>query len=497
MSQSSPKSRFFHLHPEVNPGKIDRLEALHAEYVSYTRVCVQTMIEGRRLNLYKSEKQVFFPRAESLTSQIEKNARDHAIQEVSKWAKSRYTNKIKGIITKMKRAGEITSEQAKSLYTVGKYLRDQPRGLITQDDIDLYWKILDEKGGRKPEVSESFPMRLSEMTARIENPEEKQPLGKKKLPKPPSKLADFWLWASVLGFRKVVWLPLKGSPYVSQADQVSKGILARKTKKGLWRFEAVDKKEWVIPEPKDLPPDAPRVGVDVGLNVLAATSDGDLYGREFKPKFDRLYKKVRDLRANRMRQGLRENSPRLDVLESKLSGMIKTETGRIANDLVKKHPETVFVLEDLDLRGCRGQKRFAYRALASALASKAPTEAVNPAYTSQECPSCGYISRSNRSGTKFKCRSCGRKAHADWVGASGILRRSWDNDIGCKDRPNSVKATLRRRHLRRRCGETSPARSSGVSPPYEPSPLGRSLTTGGIRETWNRYRLELGACLNL
>jgi len=463
VSKTFQKARFFLLHPDTNSGKVERLEALHAEYVSYVSICVQAMFDGRRLNLARSEKQAFFPKTENLSSQIEKNARDHAIQIVSTWAKARYSVKIKGLISKAKRAGEVTPEQAKALYMVGKYLRDQPKGQITQADIDLYWKILDERGGRKPEVSDSLPIRLSEMTARLEDPKE-------------AAIGDFWLRVSSLEARKSIWLPLVGSPYVSQADQVSKGILARKTKKGLWRFEAVEKREWVVPEPKDLPPDAPRLGVDVGLNVLAATSDGDLYGADFKPKFDRAYRKVRDLRANRMRQGLRENSPRLDVLESKLSGMIKTETGRISNDLVRKHPNTVFVLEDLDLRGCRGQKRFAYRALATALASKAPVEVVNPAYTSQECPSCGYISRSNRSGVKFHCRSCGRKAHADWVGASGILRRSGDNDIGCADRPFSVKATLQRRFRLRR---TSLARSLAIRPTPEPSPLGLSLTTGG------------------
>jgi len=462
VSQTFQKARFFLLHSEVNGGKVERLEYLHREYVAYAKACVQTMIEGRRLSLARSEKQAFFSRSENLSSQIEKNARDHAIQVVSTWAKSRYTLKVKGLISKAKREGEITSEQAKALYTVGKYLRDQPdpkRG-ITQEDIGLYWKILDEKGGRKPLISDTIPMRLSEMTARLEEPKEDG-----------ATQADLWLRVSSLEARKSLWLPLVGSPYVSRADQVSKGILARKTKKGLWRFEAVEKREWVVPEPSDLPEDAPRLGVDVGLNVLAATSDGDLYGREFKPRFDRLYKTVRDLRANRMRQGLRENSPKLDHLESKLTGMIKTETGRIANDLVKRHPNTVFVLEDLDLSGCRGQKRFAYRALQRALSMKAPVEAVNPAYTSQECPSCGHISRTNRSGTSFSCRSCGRKAHADWVGASGILRRSGDNDTTCRDHPRTVKATLRRRYLLRR---SSPARSSTA-----PSPLGRSLTTGG------------------
>ena len=466
MSRNFQKARFFLLHPMVNAGKIERLEALHREYVAYAKACVQAMIDGRRLNLLRSEKQAFFPKAEKLTSQIEKNARDHAIQVVSTWAKARYTIKIKELISNLRKEGEITPEQAKSLYTIGKYLRDKPdlKGTITQADINLYWKILDEKGGRKPEISDSFPMRLSEMTANLENPDEDGAV-----------LTDFWLRISSLEARKSVWLPIVGNPYVTRADQVSKGILARKTKQGRWRFEAVEKREWVVPEPSDLPVDAPRLGVDVGLNVLAATSDGSLYGQEFKPKFDRLYNQVKDLRANRQRQGFRENSPRLDVLESRLSGMIKTETGRIANFLVKRHPDTVFVLEDLDLSGCRGQKRFAYRALAKSLTSKAPIEVANPAYTSQECPSCGYVSRLNRSGTSFSCRCCGRKAHADWVGASGILRRSGDKGIGCGDHPNSVKAMLRRRFLLRR---TSPARSPLLRESREPSPLGLGLTVG-------------------
>lgn len=466
MSQTFQKSRFFLLHSQVNAGKVARLEALHLEYVTYVRVCIQAMLEERRLTLSRPEKQAFFPRAEHLTSQVEKNSRDHAILIVSGWAKSRYALRIKALISKVAKAGSLRDEQAKALYTIGKYLRDKPCNGITQEDIDLYWKLLDEHGGRKPEVSSNLPMMLSEMTSRLEDPKEDG-----------AQLADLWLRVSSLEPRKSIWLPLKGSPYVSKADQVSKGILARKTKKGRWRFEAVERREWVVPEPEDLPSGAPRIGVDVGLNVLAATSDGTLYGADFKPKFDRTYKRVRDLRANRMRQGLMENSPRLDVLESKLTEMIKTETGRISNLLVKRHPGTVFVLEDLDLRGCRGQKRFAYRALAKALSTKAPVEVVNPAYTSQECPSCGHVHRSNRMGVKFKCRSCGRLAHADWVGASGVLRRSGDKGITRKDHPSSVRATLRRRYLSRRRAGDSPARSRS-----EPIPLGLSLTVGVLAE---------------
>jgi len=262
------------------------------------------------------------------------------------------------------------------------------------------------------------------------------------------------------------------NPYVGKASEVSKGISARKTKTGKWRFEVVDKRKWEISE---VPEDAPRLAIDVGLNVLATDSSGQLYGEAFKPKFDKLYRRLQSVRANRQRQGLRENSPRLDRLESRLTGMIKTETGRIVNELLRGHPDTLFVVEDLDLRGCRGQKRFAYRALQTALERKACTIGVNPAYTSQECPSCGYISRRNRSGVKFSCKSCGRRAHADWVGASGILRRSEDKDISCTDHPRDVKRALRERYRSNRDSSLGAGRISLLSP--EPLPLGRRFTT--------------------
>ena len=62
MSLSLQKSRFLHLHPQVNTGKSTRLEALHNEYVAYVRICVLHMLTKRRPNLPKSEKQDFSQR---------------------------------------------------------------------------------------------------------------------------------------------------------------------------------------------------------------------------------------------------------------------------------------------------------------------------------------------------------------------------------------------------------------------------------------------------
>jgi len=62
------------------------------------------------------------------------------------------------------------------------------------------------------------------------------------------------------------------------------------------------------------------------------------------------------------------------------------------------------------------------------LASKAESAgrvvvAVNPAYTSRTCPSCGHCAKENRvTQADFLCTACGYAGHADVVGATNILR---------------------------------------------------------------------------
>jgi hypothetical protein len=469
------KSRHLYLHSETNAGKVVALESLHVEYVAYVRICVQAMLDNQRLNLKRSEKQAFFPKAENLTSQIQKNARDHAIQIVSAWAKATYERALKTRLTRAHRFGQISQDERHALCTVGKHLISEPWKHVTQEAIDAYRALLldPEISGNPPRVSDCIPMRMSENTCTLTDADE-------------AVVAPMWLKISTLVSRKVIWLPLCGNPYVESASDVSKGIHARKDKRGRWRFEVVERKEWVVPEPQ---PEAPRIGVDVGLNVIAATSDGRTFGADLKPKFDRLYERVKNLRANRQRQGLKENSKRLDRLEDKLTGMVKTITGEVANKLVRSALKgTVFVIEDLELRGCRGQKRFAYRALAHNLETKAPTLKVNPAYTSQTCPSCGYVSRRNRSGINFVCRSCGRRSHADVVGGINLLRRSQDEQVGLDDHHRNVRELLRARYRACRAGDSA----AGLAKQPAPEPSGRRLTTGASPPRRGRHGLKSG-----
>ena len=430
------KSRFLYLHPQANATKVASLEALQVAYVGYLEICIETMLSGRRFSVSLKEKRGFFPPSEVLSSQIAKNVQDHAISLVTGWVASKYAVKLKSLIRKRFKEGEISASLRESLCILGKCSKDKPSGKVTQEALDLYWVWLLDANlvGRTPQVSSRVGMRMSEMTAVLATSEE-------------TSLTCWWLGFSHLVAGKArIQLPLVASPYVKDVSDVSKGILARKTKQGRWRFEVVEKREWEVPEVSgDL-----RVGVDVGLNVMAATSDGLILGSSLKPKFNRLYEKVRSLRSNRQRQGFRDNSKRLDRMESRLTGLVRTLAGEAANKLVEAYPGYTFVVEDLDLRGCKGQKRFAYRALHHSLETKANTIKVNPAYSSQMCPSCGYVSRKNRSAIKFQCRSCGRKSHADVVGGLNLLGRSEDKQIQLDDHPSAVKTYLRERFRLRR-----------------------------------------------
>jgi putative transposase len=432
--------------------------------VAYLRICVEQMLTRHTLDMAPSQLQIFFPPAQKLTSHFQLSARNQAVDMISSWSKAVYKRAIREEIAKLEKAGKLTVPQAQDLATVGLCELEKAPD-ITQGTIDKYWVLLDEHGGKKPEVRDSIHMMFVAETARFGKSEKKT-----KFP--------FWNNISTLDWRKLVAIPLQKNPFITSELDIQHGMSLRK-KNGRWRFEVLEKRKDAVAAPvKPREPNPKKqydkLGIDVGLNVLAAVSNGDLYGTKFKAEFDRRYKKVKDVRANRQRQGLKENSPRLDQLESNLSGLTKTEIGNIINRLVKRHPKTTFVLEDLDLTGCRGQKRFAYKALSSSLKRKAhKVVEINPAYTSQECPSCHYVSRRNRSGIKFRCRCCGRRVHADWVGSSNIAGRSGNKSITCKTAPSSVITTLREQFLALR---TSSLRSLIR---LEPPSKGPNLTPSG------------------
>lgn len=467
------KARLAHLAGDANQGKIAALDALHSAYTGYVRDCVAQLLADRLPDLPQRLRRSYFAGPNTLTSQIRKNAQAHAADMVRTWVAGSYSRKLRDHINEHK--SEFTEHQLMELRCIGKYLLREAgrfgKGTISQEMVDLYWQWVwdPQVSGNPPEVRDTLPMWMTQETCRFNRAEHTEHFG-------------WWIRISTLTGGERIDIPLTDTPYMH--EKLAKSVMVRKDQvSGRWVFQLTDKTPEEVPKG-----DAGTVGLDVGLNCLAADSSGNLYGAGFKPEFDRQYQSIRRIRANRQRQGLKRDSKRLARLERRLSGFCKTATGTVVNRLIKNHPNTTWVLEDLDLRGCRGQKRFAYRQLQSTLGRKAATEAVNPAYTSQMCPSCGYVDRANRSGTSFSCKGCERVAHADWVGASNLLERSQDKQIGGDDDPACVLEVLRGRYRARRSARDSsagPKRSSRA----EPVPLGRAVTRAVERHP-NTAKLE-------
>ncbi|MFO7540623.1 MAG: transposase, partial [Chloroflexota bacterium] len=97
------------------------------------------------------------------------------------------------------------------------------------------------------------------------------------------------------------------------------------------------------------------------------------------------------------------------------------------NQLFRLRQPTILVTEKLDLRGKAKSKKMSRqvslwprgilqeRTDFKALAAGCRREQVNPAYTSQMCPHCGFVNGKNRHGDRFKCLNC-------WYEQDGLAR---------------------------------------------------------------------------
>jgi transposase len=240
-----------------------------------------------------------------------------------------------------------------------------------------------------------------------------------------------------------------------------------------------------------------ELGIDKGFRTLLVDSNHNFYGEKWNKveivldnKFQKKQKqrnKLYALRTNLYKRwkatGDKVILKKIKRLEKYNLGKDKFNTNRIktkdtiknvvnqsVNELVEENPQLkTLVLEKLNRfnkdkkyssRSIRLMNNWKRGFLEKKIIFISQLNSIelayqNPAYSSQECPNCGYPDRDNRHNEEFICIKCGYSEHADVVGAKNILKRKYDTEIGLYTPYKQVKTILLKRYS---VGDINPPR---------------------------------------
>lgn len=182
------------------------------------------------------------------------------------------------------------------------------------------------------------------------------------------------------------------------------------------------------------------VGIDRGINFIAVSYDSKGKSSFFdggKVKHKRAHYK--ELRTELQKRGTASARRRLKKIGQRENRWMSDVNHCVSKALVTDNPsKTLFVLENL--KGIRGatekvrrkdryvQVSWSYYDLEQKLKYKAQRNSclvinVDPRYTSQCCPKCGHIEKSNRDKKLhcFCCKNCGYHSNDDRIGAMNLF----------------------------------------------------------------------------
>ncbi len=228
---------------------------------------------------------------------------------------------------------------------------------------------------------------------------------------PTSTEFDGWVDVMTLVKFKRVALPFRFYEHFNK-EYLSKplgGIRISRRSKGWYLTLVFD-----VAEPPES--STKRIGIDVGYSIAAATSTGEMHGRELES----------------LQRRTKWRWYKCDMKKPYRQGL-----NRVVKQIVADHPQTDFSVEQLNFKGKgKGKRkrspivrtrlsRFAYQHLAQRLERIGQAEGfrvfyVPSPYTSQRCAACGCVDKRNRNGERFACVACGHKDHADTNAAINI-----------------------------------------------------------------------------
>jgi len=243
---------------------------------------------------------------------------------------------------------------------------------------------------------------------------------------------DYFLKLSTLQKGKPIYIPLKRNPYLDECLQKGERlpfVQVRITDKTC-TISAI-----VGYDKAPLRPSTESIGLDFGMVSMFTTSDGERHGLSSFTKLKIWDKELLELSQNLQQQSIKfSTNERYVQLQKRIKSYFKNEICRILNKLANKNVG-VFAVEHLDFRAAGMSKQMnrligrTYRSVVKAKLTRLEEQygiqiiAVNPAYTSQECSRCHYVSKENRKTQKdFVCQHCHFSCNAD-VNAGRVINQ--------------------------------------------------------------------------
>lgn len=245
---------------------------------------------------------------------------------------------------------------------------------------------------------------------------------------------------------------LKDIPFTGNSDHLTIIATARKGETDLIHHQGayylaatIDEQAPTMFEPRGF------LGVDLGIANIATTSDGH---RASGTQLNRIRHRNRRLRSKLQTKETKSAKRLLRKRSRTETRFAKDINHQISKKVVAEAKRTGRGIALENLTGIRERVRsrkpqrarlssWAFAELASFITYKAersgvPVLFIDPAYTSQDCHSCGHRDRGNRPNqATFHCQHCGVSLHADENAALNIAQRAVES-WGAVKLPNAA-----------------------------------------------------------